>query len=417
MGERKKGFLEKVFSSSFKKDTGQSWAVILKGVPDKQSETNLVRLLTDQLNTSADDAAKIVQAVPIILFGNLTSHEAEQIKLRLNEIGARTGISKDPEELKGLPLVSWPKKITLQDLGGAINPTIPAPPPFLPPAAGSPPPSAPPMTLRPQAPLPPVTRERLFTSLPPKSTPSPSISPTLSPREKPSEIPPSVPAPSMPKPVIPSRPLPPASFPPAAAPAPTFNLPPLPPAEDWKAKFDQLQRSHAEVLNKLEKKELDLKEMQDHVRQFMQESESRKKEGQEATRERDRFRLESDVFQQEINNLRERLTILEKERDETLESLRTEMQQNASARDSLEKVIALLHAEKESMQTEVGGLLKSIKSDLEFRISELMRPIEPLKAHLKRIEVLLEGYNRLSIQEPLEGHSRRPPKTPPFNRP
>jgi len=405
MGTHKKGFFEKILTSSFKKDGNGSWRVVLKGVPDKQVEANIIRLLTERLNASADDAAKIVRTVPIILFSDLTSNEAEQIKLRLNETGARTSISNDPDELRGLAMVSWPKKVSPDDFVGASE-SIPSPPPFFPTAAQPPASSKP---LPPVAPRPPLPS---MTSLPPR--PLPSIPPALTPREnrerRMGERPALPPSSSLPQPVIPFRPM--ASMPPASP------LPPIPspvPLEDWRAKFDQLQRLHAEALSKLEKRELELKEMQDHVRGFMHEAESRQRESQEATRERDRFRLQVDVFQQEIATLKDRLALLEREREETLESLRAEIQQNASARDSLEKVITMLHSEKEAMQTEVGALLKSVKMDLEFRIAELMRPVEPLKGHLKKIEVLLDNFYRQETDpdEPEGRGKHRSPKTPP----
>ncbi len=401
MGTHKKGFFEKILTSSFKKDGNGSWRVVLKGVPDKQVEANIVRLLTERLNASADDAAKIVRTVPIILFSDLTSNEAEQIKLRLNETGARTSISNDSDELRGLAMVSWPKKVSPDDFVGASE-SIPSPPPFLPSATPS---SAP------RPPLPSMTSLPPVKSLPPR--PLPSIPPALTPREnrerRMGERPVVPLSSSLPQPVIPSRPM--APMPPAS---PLPPIPPPVPQEDWKAKFDQLQRLHAEALSKLEKQELELKEMQDHVRGFMHEAGSRQRESQEATRERDRFRLQVDVFQQEIATLKDRLALLEREREETLESLRAEIQQNASARDSLEKVITMLHSEKETMQAEVGALLKSIKTDLEFRIAELMRPVEPLKGHLKKTEVLLDNFYRQDDPDEPEGRGKhRSPKTPP----
>lgn len=106
----------KLPSSLFKKDP-QSWAVILRAAPDKESQEALARIFTEKLNLALDDAQKIVQSSPIVLFEKRGSREAEQIKLCLNETGVRTAISNDTEEFKRLPRVVWPKKVELKDFG------------------------------------------------------------------------------------------------------------------------------------------------------------------------------------------------------------------------------------------------------------------------------------------------------------
>ena len=395
MAARKKGFLEKILTSSFKKDGNQAWGVILKNVPNKQAEANLLRLLTDQLNTSADDAGKILQAVPIILFNNLTSLEAEQFKLRLNETGARTGISNDPEELRGLPLVSWPKKMTAVDLGemeGSSN--IPTPPPFLPPA---PAPSSP---LPPKSTLPPFSSSSF-----PKTAPSSPIPPSSSPigREKP----------SAPLPVIPSRPatpLPPAhSFP--SAPPPPQPVSSVPPGEDWKKKYDFLQKSYMDALGKLERKEAELRSGQERLAGLSQESLERQRERDDASRDRDHLRLQAEISQQETQSLKEQLDSVAQEKEEALEGFRREIQQNAGVRDSFERELVVLRAEKESLKSEVANLLEGIKVDLQLRISELMKPVEPLRSHLHRVETLLGNIQSLG-STPTHSPERSKPQTP-----
>ena len=138
------------------------WQVILKGLPDKRAEENFSRLLTDRLNVGADEISQIMQSIPVIIFSDLTSHEAEKIKLILNETGVRTAISNDPDELRGLAVVTWPKKITPQDLAH-FNAEIPPPPPFAPPS-GKPPENPPPP---PSPPSPPAAP-------PPPPPPSPA---------------------------------------------------------------------------------------------------------------------------------------------------------------------------------------------------------------------------------------------------
>ena len=131
METHKKGFFERFLSAApgLKKERDLPWKVILKGIPDKQAEGNFVSILTGKLNTSADDALKITKSLPIVLFSNLTSHEAEEIKLFLNETGVRSAISNDPDEMRNLGKVTWPKKVTIADLTD-FDEHIPAPPPF-----------------------------------------------------------------------------------------------------------------------------------------------------------------------------------------------------------------------------------------------------------------------------------------------
>ena len=123
METRKKGLF------GFKKSENLSWKVILKAIPDKQLEGSFVDLLSGKLGASMEDTLKITHSLPIVLFSELSSHEAEKIKLFFNEMGVRTAISNEPDELRGLGVVVWPKKITAVDLGDVEN-EIPLPPSF-----------------------------------------------------------------------------------------------------------------------------------------------------------------------------------------------------------------------------------------------------------------------------------------------
>lgn len=382
MAERKKGFLEKFLTSSSKKDGKGSWRVVLKGVPDKQVEGLLVQLLTDRLNAAADDATKIVQAVPIILFSNLTSHEAEQIKLRLNETGARTAISNDPDELKGFAMVSWPKKVSPQDLVDVAD-NFPAPPPFFPstPLPSLPsvsrPSSGPGLAKSAQPVTPSLPKPRPSAPIPP-NPPIPS-SPESRPREKP----------VMSRPIIPLRPSAPA--PPSVSPAAPVSTPL---SEDWRTKYETLQKSHLEILSKLEKKEMDLKLAQDRMKSFTQGSETLEREKEQLRSERERLKVQCEISLQEIEALKMRLNVLEQERAETLGGLRREIQQHASTREVLQREISALRGDRENLLSELTVLLEGVKAGLESRIAELMIPVEPLKFHLKKVDSLLDAFRR-----------------------
>jgi len=130
METRKKGLFKRILSATppFKKEEDRSWKVILKGLPDKQAEENFANILMSRLAVGADDVSQITQSLPIVLFGDLTSQEAEKIKIFLNETGVRSAISNDSEETAGLGKVTWPKKVTLADLSD-MEGDIP-PPPF-----------------------------------------------------------------------------------------------------------------------------------------------------------------------------------------------------------------------------------------------------------------------------------------------
>lgn len=213
MTREKKGLLAKMFGGAGKEEE-LPWRVILKGVPDQRSQDAIVRILTERLNTSMDDAMKILDAVPIILFENLSSRESEQMKLTLNSLGVRTAISDDPAELKGLPKVTWPRKITAQDLGVADASQQGFPP--------APPPQAPP----PLPPQPPQPARSSFAPPPAAPAPPPRNVPY------PLPVPGSLPFPPPPPPIYqaPSAPFPPA---PPMAPAPVYSPPPPPPSSNF----------------------------------------------------------------------------------------------------------------------------------------------------------------------------------------
>ena len=144
METHKKGLFERFLSSTpgFKKEEDLSWKVILKAIPDKQIEGFFISLLTSKLGAPTDDVIKITQSLPIVLFSNLSSHEAEKLKLFLNETGVRSAISNDPDEMQGLGNVTWPKKITANDLID-VEDNIPVPPTFSPLTGADKPPSKP----------------------------------------------------------------------------------------------------------------------------------------------------------------------------------------------------------------------------------------------------------------------------------
>lgn len=133
METHKKGLFERLLAATpgLKKEEDLSWKVILKAIPDKQIEGTFVSVLTSKLNAPIDDAMKITQSLPIILFSDLSSHEAEKLKLFLNDMGVRSAISNDPDEMRSLGTVTWPKKITLNDLVD-FEDNIPPPPAFSP---------------------------------------------------------------------------------------------------------------------------------------------------------------------------------------------------------------------------------------------------------------------------------------------
>ena len=131
------------FRKSSSKENQPSWAVILKGVPDKKVEEVLIRLFTEKLDVPGDDALKVVRSAPIILFDERTSREAEHIKLILNKTGARTAISNDPHEFKRFPRVAWPRRINVEDLGAGLETASPLAPPSTKSPISPPPPSKP----------------------------------------------------------------------------------------------------------------------------------------------------------------------------------------------------------------------------------------------------------------------------------
>lgn len=174
METHKKGLVERLLSATpgLKKEEDSSWKVILKVIPDSQIEENLISILTSKLNASVEDVRKITQSLPIILFSNLTSREAEKLKLLLNETGVRSAISNDPDEMQGLGVVTWPKKITANDLVD-FEDNIPVPPAYSTPSAPEKPSSKSPDPVFPSRPVVPL-KPRPETPL--RSTPQPVFS-------------------------------------------------------------------------------------------------------------------------------------------------------------------------------------------------------------------------------------------------
>jgi DNA repair exonuclease SbcCD ATPase subunit len=113
-----------------------TFRILLQKVPGKPSEEALVRLLTEKLRLLNEDALKITQSAPIILFKDLTAKQAEQINLVLKTLGAKSVISSSPNDLKIYPYVNWPEQIDLEILAKIVPervaPAAPVPLPSLP---------------------------------------------------------------------------------------------------------------------------------------------------------------------------------------------------------------------------------------------------------------------------------------------
>lgn len=180
---------QKIFSSEAKKDPAPSWVVILKGIADPKSEEALVRVFHQRLEIPREDGLKIVRSAPLILFDERTVEEAEQIKMILNQVGAQTAISNDPDEFNRLGRVLWPKRVEADRLGAGLD------------AGASTPPSAKPAATSPVA-----------------------------------------------EPVIPSPPKPEPRLPKAKPTPPKAEVPPPPPVNEWRARYEErIKRLEGEI--------------------------------------------------------------------------------------------------------------------------------------------------------------------------
>lgn len=343
---------------SFAKKESSSWAVILKGIPDKRSEENLIHLFTERLNIPGDDALRIIRSLPIILFDERNSREAEQIKLALNKTGVRTSISNDLDELKKLPRVVWPRKIEAPEL-------------HLPQVY-------------------PLSSQASFKPLKPVAPSDPKPAQMLRPAER------IVPTPSSP----PSSP----------------SLPPPPASDEWKIKYQNLQESYLNAMDRLKKKEAELKTALDRSKKLEQDSSSlytqlerfRKERIEEkvseleiklkvvaeerdlAAAERDETRRRLELQDKELAEIRASRTLLEKEK-ETLKAEKEEVlracQEAEKGADSLRREIAQHLEAKEKLSLEI----EKVKVDLESYFDSLRSQSEAVNAQINRLERLLEA--------------------------
>lgn len=420
------GFFKLPPFHSSKKDNQSSWAVILKGAPDKKVEEALIRIFTERLDVPGDDALKVIRSAPIVLFSERTAREAEQIKLIFNKTGARTAISNDPHEFKKFPQVAWPKVVRLEDLGGGAEAT---PSTSLPPT-------------QPIIPSRPSPTPSVFKSQKPVIPSAPKTPPPL-------QFPP---APTRPFPQNPSPPSPPPSPAPAAAPPPAYPplpqrpLPPKPPlespvsgaSEEWKRKYETLQQSYRDAMDRLEKRESELKSVQERAKKLETEisllqpqiEKFRRERFEERIRdadmqmkalledrnqvmlERDQIKQEAEGLHQEFLRLQELVSSLEAEKgvfetererlsqerdqawvnyqeaEKSLDELRREILQGREIRESLQREIITLRVERERPVLE----LEKIKAELERQIESMEKQADPFRSQLRRIEKLFETW-------------------------
>lgn len=341
------------------KENLASWTVILKNAPDKKSEEALMLIFTERLNVPGDDALKVIRSAPIILFDERSSREAEQIKLILNKTGARTAISNDPSEFKKFPKVAWPKRIAVEDLGAETEIGPIAPTPLSPPTSQS------------------VFKEKVIVPTPPK--------PRMA-----SPIPPAPPSPIIPTPSTP---------PPSLAGV----------SEEWKNKYESLQKSYLNAVDKLEKKEVEIKTAQDRLKKL--ESEVAEKE--RAVREREQIKQQAENFQGELQKLRGVFGSLEKEKQEAL----TAREQAEKASEASQKENQKLQREVQRLQEEHGGLekenagLRSEKANLISELDKIRRDIERLLGNGKGVASIPAPSGRRQAS----GESPGPSKSSPPN--
>jgi len=107
---------EAVPKPTAKKDDDRSWRLILSKAQTGESKKALLWILTEKLKLPLHDAQSILRSKPIILFDQKTKQEAEELNLIFNQEEIKTLLSNNPEDIKTLPRVRWPKNITQEDL-------------------------------------------------------------------------------------------------------------------------------------------------------------------------------------------------------------------------------------------------------------------------------------------------------------
>ncbi len=326
----------------------RSLKVILQKAPNKKVEEALIHLLTEKLHVLNEDAAKVIHAVPIILFDELTVKEAEQLNLLLKQLGAKSAISNDPNDHKKFPRVHWPKKIEMEALGKIAPERIAPPPPSAPPSAPPPRPSA---------------------------QPAPSASPSFT------------------------------------------------AVQEWRTKYDALEKSYLDSLDRLKKREAELKASQDQMEKLQKEvrvlpsemDRSLKKkleetvpplemkvkvlseEKEQLTKERHEIQTRAETLAQEKDqvsrtylesqrSLEEKVRALSQEK-ERLAQDRTEMQHRAEAFERqlrhFEDLNTLLEKEEPLLE------LEKAKAQLQGQIETTVKRKEELRTQLGVVENLL----------------------------
>ena len=379
------------------KDNHQSWVVILKGTPDKKSEEALMQIFSSRLHVPEEDAQKIIHSVPIILFDQCNAREAEQMKLALNQTGARTAISNDPQEFKKIPRVSWPKKVALEDLTNGVNGLSPRP-------VFS---SIPLNALKPVVPL----AKKSAASAPanesptfPVSMPETPVSPGPSKKDWKHK-----PEARSPKPPVPA----PASEEAPCAPSTSAD-------QDWKRKYEELYQTYLELKSRFEKREDEFQENLGQIvherDQAFQQMESLKQEllqahtlSQESLRNLSEGPTDKVIeqLQQQLIHAQERQDTLEGQverliderekayqaRDEAVgkvDGLCQEIQQGKERQNALEKEIGSLKRENEKALLQ----LAKIKGELENRFEQTVKQRMELEFEIVEVQKLLEALGK-----------------------
>lgn len=312
----------------------RSWRVLLKGAPDKAAEQNLTRFLKEKLAVSEEDALAIVRSAPLVLFEERTKEEAEQIQTLLTkETGVRVVVTRDPEEIRNLPRVVWPKRVSLSLL---LKEQVP---------------------LKEAAPPPP----------PPRKVPLPP------------------PKPAKPTPA----PVPPKPTPPVAERAPERS-------PDWKGKYEGLQKSYLEGVGRLEKNETELQGLRKKILDLEGELRKLSEEKNGLARERDTFRNRADALAKEKEERVQAQKAFEKPleelRQETarlkdqLQSVAQERDHFASERDRLAARIQEMETRKHELEKEFAAF----KEEMERLRREELIDIQELRSYFQSREPLLE---------------------------
>jgi uncharacterized phage infection (PIP) family protein YhgE len=307
----------------------RSLRIILQKVPDKKAEAAVVHLLTEKLHVMGDDAAKVVRAVPIILFDELTVKEAEQINLFLKQLGARSAISNDPNDAKKFPRVHWPRKIDLDTLA-KLEPEKPAPllsAPLRPPAA------------------------------------------------------------------------------PVAAPPPSFTA-----SQEWKTKYDLLEKSYLAAMDRLKTRETELKNLQEQLGKLKKPEEilpplemkirSLSEEKERLARERAEIQTRAETLAHEKDRVAQTFHESQRTLEEKVRTL-------AEERERLAKEHREMQSRTESFERQLGqfqdlnfllekpdplGELEKTREQLRNQLEALAKRKEELKSQLALLENVLTPY-------------------------